>query len=710
MNFWIQSRKLIIKNVLLTLLYFFAFHNVIAIQEEDSIRFASLQQKINEYDLKDYSIALEYALEALKIAEANDSDYMLASANKKLGILYWVNGYYYKSIACLDNAFDYFTRIDDKKSAASSIHIKALNYYYMASYDSAISFHNQSLDIYKRIGDKREIARVLSHLSLVYHKRGEYAKAVENILEANRIRSEFTDPVSTYNLKSSNPAFRNIDYYNDELKFRLNNLAKAEEENNLSKIASIKTNIGRTYNLLEDHENALRYFNESNSIYDSLGQIPFMNETAKALRDMNRYEEALDILAKHAILIGKRGTRITLSEIRKLQGEIYFKMGNFRKSIEYYDIYYDMSSEMRNRLAMAQVLERLGEDYFELNDYASARDYQLGSLSLAKEIGAIEPQRKSLASLAKIESYSGNYKLAFEYKNEYAELTNLINEGEASISMVHAQAEYESFKNAEEINKLKIENLNQEHRAKNLRLLAISIIIFLVLTASLTVIIYKRYKFEAKASSLLEGKNKRIELLLGEIHHRVKNNLQLINSLLNIQFHKLESQRAKQAVIEGKNMVQTMGLIHENLYRSNEPGEVDMSKYFEDLSDNLKLCYGYQDMNINIDTHNIQLDIDTVIPLGLIANELLTNSMKHAFKDVGSPVIDIDLKKNENQLIFEVSDNGIGNTETQNGNSFGLSLVKEMTNRMNGELSIDTNNGTRTTITINNFNNRENNG
>lgn len=188
------------------------------------------------------------------------------------------------------------------------------------------------------------------------------------------------------------------------------------------------------------------------------------------------------------------------------------------------------------------------------------------------------------------------------------------------------------------------------------------------------------------------------ETLLKEIHHRVKNNLQIISSLLRMQSRRPLDEATLILFQESQNRVQSMALIHEQLYQSPDLSQIDFGEYIRSLTDNLFRCYGVSRVALNIKTNGLKLTLDTAIPCGLIINELVSNSLKYAFPQGRKGDINIFLQSTaDNTVTLTVSDSGIGIPETldwQNSNSLGLRIVRNLTKQLKGNISLDCSNGT----------------
>lgn len=212
--------------------------------------------------------------------------------------------------------------------------------------------------------------------------------------------------------------------------------------------------------------------------------------------------------------------------------------------------------------------------------------------------------------------------------------------------------------------------------------------------------IKNRKKAELKLHNsleLIQQKNSEKEVLLKEIHHRVKNNLQIVHSLLNMQSREVVNKDALIILEEGKSRIKAMALVHQILYQSNNLSKIDIKSYVKSLLENIVNINHDSDKHIEVYTHadNVSLELDKIIPLGLILNELLTNSYKHAFKGRDSGIIDIFIKKEEDKYYFEYKDNGIGieNLNVLEYKSLGMHLIIRLSNQLNTQAVFKNDNG-----------------
>jgi two-component sensor histidine kinase len=194
------------------------------------------------------------------------------------------------------------------------------------------------------------------------------------------------------------------------------------------------------------------------------------------------------------------------------------------------------------------------------------------------------------------------------------------------------------------------------------------------------------------------------DVLLSEIHHRVKNNLQVISSILRLQANNINDSRTNEIFLDAQHRIITMGLVHEKLYRAENFSEIDVKEYIRDLVESVSSSYNPNPDKIKVvmDIDPVSINLDTMIPIGLILNELLTNSMKYAFPEKRKGTITIRLKKySDAKFHFSIEDDGIGIPEHfdfENTQSLGLRLVQALSEQINGQLIIKNKIGSSFTI------------
>lgn len=230
-------------------------------------------------------------------------------------------------------------------------------------------------------------------------------------------------------------------------------------------------------------------------------------------------------------------------------------------------------------------------------------------------------------------------------------------------------------------------------RQRNIRNAAFGVLALVLLFS--VVVFRQRNKIarEKKRSDQLLSDN---ELLLKEIHHRVKNNLEVVSSLLELQSAQIDDANTKNAMLEGQNRVRSIGIVHQKLYQGTNLGAIEMKDYFLNLSESILDSFGAEKrVTIECAMDQLDVDIDTAVPLGLIVNELLTNTLKYAFPESQHGNVQIKLQKQpDGGLQLQVSDNGIGKSSITQGTGFGGQLVALLTQQLGGSMHEEVENGT----------------
>ena len=280
--------------------------------------------------------------------------------------------------------------------------------------------------------------------------------------------------------------------------------------------------------------------------------------------------------------------------------------------------------------------------------------------------------------------------------------------------------------NIEKTKQVKLLEIKEKQRIEDLDLAAksakelvrfITTVVLFLSALVISIILYRNNRNKQKANLALQDKNDKIErtvselntaqasllarnaeneLLLKEIHHRVKNNLEVVSSLLALQSNQIDDENTKEAMLEGQNRVQSIGIVHQKLYQGKNLGAIEMKDYFINLSDSILDSFGaHKRIQVECAMNALNVDIDTAVPLGLIVNELLTNTIKYAFPEGRSGKVQIKLEQISNGVLqMQISDNGVGKGGAINGTGFGGQLISLLTQQLGGTMKEENNNGT----------------
>jgi len=208
-----------------------------------------------------------------------------------------------------------------------------------------------------------------------------------------------------------------------------------------------------------------------------------------------------------------------------------------------------------------------------------------------------------------------------------------------------------------------------------------------------------------EAESRLKASVAEKDVLLKEIHHRVKNNLQIISSLLNLQLKKMVDATTRSELNATRDRIRSMALIHAKLYQSENLAQVDFAEYVEEFAGQLARLYDVRPEKVRLllDVESVYLDVDVAIPCGMIINELLTNALKYAFPGERRGEVAVRLRVEDRKLLLCVEDDGVGmpaQIDVETTGTLGLQLVRALTQQLGGELRVERNGGTRVSLQV----------
>jgi len=381
-------------------------------------------------------------------------------------------------------------------------------------------------------------------------------------------------------------------------------------------------------------------------------------------------------------------------------GNIRLLQKNYAEALGYFSQAYELLKETDDHIMLGAVASGMGETYLAMKQYGAAEKYLLNSYALFRKMEQLDYTKQVLASLTELYEAKGDFRLAFQYQHEFIRIKDSLFNQEKDQRMLETIKKYElDIKEAQ----LKAQDAVIQQK----KIEQILYVTGLLLLTGLVLVLLFYYRQKQASNRMLAEKNDIIgkalqekEVLLKEIHHRVKNNLQVISSLLNLQSKNIIDENALAAIRDGRDRVKSMALIHQNLYRDDDLTSVDVRDYIDKLTQSLFYSYNINKDRVHLTTHidELQLDVDVVVPLGLILNELISNALKYAFEQVEQGgMLRVSLTREFDQLVLQVQDNGKGLPESWNMDkpaSMGYQLIKSLTQKLKATISIEGNNGT----------------
>ncbi len=360
----------------------------------------------------------------------------------------------------------------------------------------------------------------------------------------------------------------------------------------------------------------------------------------------------------------------------------------------------DHSGEEYNifRMDYAKLLAETGKTQKGINVFTQA-------LPHVENTQNIKHKLKMYYAGYKIYEEVGNSDKALKYYKLYQKEEQHRKEEKLEKSFKEIETKYETEKKSQMIKELALKDeLNSTRLTNRNRWLWVLGFGLLGLIGLLYRIFMQKQVITTQKDDLTVALNDK-NVLLKEIHHRVKNNLQVISSLLGLQSRFVKDATAAEALKIGKSRVQSMALLHQKLYTNKDLKSVNIKDYFEDLILNLMDTYKINDERISFETDidDLILDIDTVVPLGLITNELISNAFKHAFEEGKHGKIWLSVKQIGEEVQLRLRDNGRGvpfTTIPEKTESLGLQLIKSFSEKLDGDLAISNNEGSEFVLTF----------
>lgn len=551
-------------------------------------------------------------------------------------------------------------------------------YDYKGNLDSCLYYLGKSLEIYKSLNLPEKQSHVISDIALAWFYRGNYELAIRNHLAAFELRKKAGNKkFISISLNNLGLAYKARKDYPAAINYYRQSLALKEEAGDNRGILNTTMNIGSLYQSTLVYDSALYFAKKGLQIANKLNAkkdiASCLANMGDALLNLNRIAEAEKLLKQAEDLALPLNHTQCLITVYHAYGNIRAKTGNLQEALFYYQKGLDMAASNRRQEMMLNFTDKLAETYRALKLYDKALFFKDSSTAISGRL------------------------LNEENLRQINEMTVVYQANEKEKKIIVLDAEK------------KVASSLAGRRKKERNYFIAASVLFLGLAG----FAYKAYMANRKKKEELNRKNLIIEkalsekeVLMKEIHHRVKNNLQVVSSLLSLQSNYIKDEQALDAVTESRNRVQSMALIHQNLYQEDNLTGIDVQDYIEKLCDNLFASYNIHPGEIKLikEIEPLNLDVDIIVPVGLILNELFANSLKYGFtKSVKDNMIKVILKDINGTLRLAVYDNGKGlpeNISSAGNDSFGFKMIDAFLKKLNGTMRRYNEDGARTEIEI----------
>ncbi|MCF8357826.1 MAG: tetratricopeptide repeat protein [Prolixibacteraceae bacterium] len=553
-------------------------------------------------------------------------------------------------------------KTDDEKRARL-----LLNLAFYCQPVEGLRYAKEALGVSKVIGNKEYEAISWEYIGSKNMFLGNHLEATQSLIIASQLYKEagLFDKEALIYFTLGTCYTSNNDYTNG-FKYLRKCIPLFYEQGDSSRIANTFLNIGEAFRKINQLDSAGHYFKKALNIFTSL------NDPSKKF-----------------LVIGNMGM------IHAAQKKYKMAKDEIGLAIEEF-------SHTENPYLLSVFQSEMASIFIEEGKIAEGGALMNQSLEIAKEAKLKEQIRDISFKLSEFHEKEGNYPEALFFQKQYKIYDDSLKDVENIRAMEQQQSRFELTKKEEEI-----ENLNRINRLQKWLSYGLSagVVVFILFTFFLFRVNALVRKTNAKLSEqklIIEKREQEKALLLKELNHRVKNNLQMVASLLNLQARQLKGHPAAEALLSGKMRVEALTLIHRKLYRDDIDTTINISNYIEELSENLVMNFG-QKFQLQRDLEPVDVNIEKAIPLGLIINELITNSLKYGSSENQFPLLSISLNKHNGGMIIAISDNGKGlppGFDWKKSDSFGLKLVHSLIGQLNGNIDYIYDNGSKWKICV----------
>jgi two-component sensor histidine kinase len=504
---------------------------------------------------------------------------------------------------------------------------------------------------------KEDIPFLYTQLGYVYERRGQLDRAADYAMEALGLGEELGDKKAVALAYSDlSNIFWKQGNYEKGLKYGIKSVVIFEERGVIDLDYDFTLYVvANNYLKLNRREDALRYYEHSLAIGERYGFYNNLSDVYISLVDLYAYlnsykkaEKAGLNAIKYAELLDNgfmlMRSWLSIGKLQNLQGKYKDAIVSLQKCIEV------ATADFGDEFFLSQAYEALGKAY--------AGDH--------------------------------NYMEAYKSFSKYDGLKQEIFTAESDHRIALLQTEFDVAQKEDTI-LLQQGTIKKQQSNQNLTWVITGFLLFLLILGFIAI------KNNRRKNIRLQHQNQEKEFLIKEIHHRVKNNLEVVSSLLSLQSTHIDDKKIKDNMQQIQNRIQSMSMIHQNLYQGTDLANIEMKHYFKNLGNYVLHSYGAEQRVIMVyDMPEIELDVDIATPIGLIVNELITNSLKYAFPNNHKGTITISLVQKPNHLELKVTDNGIGinNGHEHKGTGFGTQLITLLTKQLDGKMLLRHKKGT----------------
>jgi two-component system, sensor histidine kinase PdtaS len=619
--------------------------NKVAKMPLDSNQVKEWIRLLDQNNITNKALAIEYGQTGLRLAQKIEWLPGIAVTHEKIGRIYWNSGKYPLALYHHGNALRIFKQLDYWKDYWDVMVMIGQDYANYTQYDKSLLFLNLALHEYKVKKVDGGVAYVLGILSWVYAAKGDYVLASQNIFEQIKIVEQSGDSNSLINVY----------------------LSLASNYINLEKPQVAE-------NIIDTWQPIIQKSKDPNGLMD------YYTLKASILKYRNQFDSAVWCYEHEKAIAKSIHNNYWIADAFVSIGNVYYEKHDYNQALANYDSAYYYFKSYNQTKELGSLAGKICICMLKNGRIKEAKKYINEAKSHTHSFDSPAAKLEYYFAKYLYDSAAMDWQSAFYHLNLYETLKDSLFNKSRTQQLLELQIRHETEKREE--------LLQNEKETRG-----IILIILAIITIGLTALYFqlKRNNKRIKQSNQIQ------RTMLNEIHHRVKNNLQLISGFMQLQLMKTTDIKGRDALEESINNINVVSLVHENLY-SQSTIMVQLNKYIETLVHNIQsfIVMAKQPI-VQLACDDIKLNIDQTIPLGLILNELITNSMKHAFGQLGDKpsIIKISIQEANKKINLSYQDNGIGMVANKNTNksSGGLKLLKMLVQELQGEYTIMGSNG-----------------
>jgi two-component system, sensor histidine kinase PdtaS len=575
------------------------------------------------------------------------------------------------------------------------------------SYDSSEYYVRQAFALAEQEGFKKGEFKSLVQLGTIAKNKGNYEQAISHYEAAFPLATQSGDSGLLFNNLGS--TYLKIGSLDSALSNLLKSLEIKVRTHDEEGMVNSYINIGNFYLLRKEPATARQYYRKGLEIEKKFNDPSRLGKLYKNLGNIF-YEfsnlDSAEYFYNSALDLQKNGNnvQVDLGGLYLNLGNIHKQRGNPDKAMNFYRQSLSLHQKAGDSYRTVNSLMNIGNLYEEEKKYTDALYYYQEALKNARLANSPDQEKAVLYNLSVCYEKSGNYSLALFYHKSAQDFSEKLYNKEKAEMLAEMRTKFDTQQKEKE---LVLEKASSEKKNYERNIFIITSVLLLILLCVLVFIYLRTRSLNIKLAmqkKVIEKKESEKGLLLRELHHRTKNNLQLVSSLLNLQAHQLKDTEAAHAVKEGQTRVEAMALIHRDLYKKENVTHVNLKTYLENMINNLISTYNFSRSSIivNMDIEGIELEADLAIPLGLIANELLSNAFKHAFKHQALPELFVAGKEMPTgELYLTVHDNGKGIDNTPSAETtFGMKMTHSLVKQLQGTISFENRNGCFVSVAV----------